>query len=448
MNPHIAVVDDEPRMAEVLAMLLRRHDYEVSVFNDPNRLVEALAETVFDLVLTDLKMPGIDGAEVLRQVKAATPETPVIVLTAHGTVSSALAAIRQGAFDYVEKPIDNDACVTLVGRALELTRLERHNRYLRSELRSRYALDDIVVASEAMDEVLDLARRAARSRATVLIGGESGTGKELVARAIHYHSERVGEPFVAVNCGAFAPGVLESELFGHEQGAFTGAAAQKQGIFERADGGTLFLDELGEVDSTFQVRLLRVLQQREVRRVGGGEPVEVDVRVVAATNRDLEAEVEAGRFREDLYYRLAVIPIRIPPLRERRADILALARHFLVRAGSQSDQPVSGWTDEVEAYLVSHDWPGNVRELENTIERAVVLARHETIELDDLMLDAQKAAALSGAPTTLEEVTDRAADRHIRAMLARTDGARQEAAELLGVDRSTLYRLMKKYTID
>jgi transcriptional regulator with GAF, ATPase, and Fis domain len=298
-----------------------------------------------------------------------------------------------------------------------------------------------------MRQVLDLVRRAARSRSTVLISGESGTGKELVARAVHYESDRVGKPFVAVNCKALAPGVLESELFGHERGAFTGADRARPGLFERAAGGTLFLDEIGEIDRDFQGKLLRALQERSVQRVGGDAERQVDVRAVAATNRDLRSEVAEGRFREDLYFRLAVIPIHIPPLRERREDVLPLARHFLAKTNAELGRRVTGWTPEVEAHFVRHDWPGNTRELENAIERGVVLARGVHIELADLLLEPapERTGPTDEMDGTLQVFLDRAAADRIRAVLADAGGVRAEAARRLGMDRTTLYRLMRKY---
>jgi transcriptional regulator with GAF, ATPase, and Fis domain len=304
-----------------------------------------------------------------------------------------------------------------------------------------------------MQAVLDLVRRAARSPSTVLISGESGTGKELIARAVHYHSERVGRAFVAVNCKAFAEGVLESELFGHEKGAFTGADRAKLGLFERADGGTLFLDVIGEVSGDFQAKLLRVLQERTLQRVGGTTEREVDIRLVAATNRDLRAEVEASRFREDLYFRLAVIPIHLPPLRERREDILPLAQHFLAKWNAEMSRTITGWTDAVETHLLQHTWPGNVRELENTIERGVVLVQGDQIDLGDLLVspdkqEEQQTSTSEAAQTgNLQDFLDHAAADRIRAVLREVNGARLEAARRLGVDRTTLYRLMRKYGI-
>ena len=450
MKARIAILDDEARMADILSIVLRREGYEVESFSQPELAVEALLERPFDLLITDLRMPGMDGLEVMRRVREQEPELPVILITAHGSVPSALSALKEGAFDYVEKPFDNEELKSLARRALEVTRLGRENRYLRAELASRYALDDVVAESEGMKAVLELARRAARSRATVLVTGESGTGKELIARAVHYHSDRVGQPFLAVNCKALAEGVLESELFGHERGAFTGAERSRPGLFERASGGTVFLDEIGEVSADFQAKLLRVLQERRVRRVGGDDESEVDVRVVAATNRDLKAEVAAGRFREDLYFRLAVVPIAIPSLRERPEDVLPLARHVLVRTASELGRPGLHFGTGVEDALASHPWPGNVRELENAVERGAVLARSDEIALEDLLLDGPGASG-EPAPTDDESLTghlDRATAAHIRKVLERSGGRRAVAAGRMGVDRTTLYRLMRKFGIE
>jgi DNA-binding NtrC family response regulator len=451
VTPRIAVLDDEPRLVAILEMVLRRSGYEVEGFSSPEAALAALASRRFDLLLSDLKMPGMDGLAVLERLRATDTEIPVVLMTAHATIKTAVAALRLGAFDYVEKPFDNDALIALVARALDHSRLARENRYLRAELASRHGTAAMVAESEAMRRVLDVVRRAAKSDATVLITGESGTGKELVARAVHVQSDRVGGPFVAVNCKALAAGVLESELFGHERGAFTGAERARPGLFERASGGTLFLDEIGETEPDFQAKLLRVLQERKATRVGGSEERTLDFRVVAATNRDLKREVEAGRFREDLYFRLAVIPIQLPPLRERREDVLALARHFFVRAAAERRPPLEGWSDEVEAFLLRHPWPGNARELENTIERGVALARGPRIELQDLLLDGEPAPAES-APGASPDLPlagwlDRQATERIRTVLAESGGSRAEAARRLGVDRTTLWRWIQRLGI-
>ncbi len=451
MKPRIAVLDDEPRMVEIIGMVLRREGYDVRAHSDPGEALAALEKQPADLLLTDLKMPGMTGVEVLTRARELDPDLPVILMTAHATIPTAIEAMKRGAFDYVEKPFDNTELKNLVQRALEVTRLSRENRYLRAELAQRHSLDAVVTESETVRKAFELARRAARSRSTVLVTGETGVGKELVARSVHYHSDRVGRPFVAVNCKALAPGVLESELFGHEKGAFTGADRAKPGLFERADGGTLFLDEIGETETDFQAKLLRVLQERKLTRVGGSEEREFDVRVVAATNRDLKSEAAEGRFREDLYFRLAVIPIHIPPLRERPEDVLPLARHFLTHWNEELGRNVRGWSEAVERFLVSHAWPGNVRELENALERGVVLARGETLELDDLLVDPADEMGDNEedtGPQDLQAFLDGAAAERIRAVLADTGGVRVEAARRLGIDRTTLYRLMRKYGID
>jgi DNA-binding NtrC family response regulator len=359
--------------------------------------------------------------------------------------------MKLGAVDYVEKPFNNDELKALVRRGVDLSRLARENRALRDVLRDRHGVDALVAESAVMREVLALVRRAAAAPSTVLLSGESGTGKELVARAIHCESERVGGAFVAANCKAFAEGLLESELFGHEKGAFTGAHRARAGLFEEARGGTLFLDEIGEVSLDFQGKLLRVLQERQVRRVGGEGSREIDVRLVAASNRDLRAEVSAGRFREDLYFRLAVIPIALPPLRERPEDVLPLARHFLAKWNAALRRQVTGWSAEVERHLASYAWPGNVRELENALERGVALARGPRIEMDDLLLEPLREPSGPDAASSasgLRDFLELAAEEKIRAALAAAGGKRSEAARQLGIDRTTLFRLMRKYGIE
>jgi len=443
MTPRVLIVDDEPRMADVVAMALGRAGYDCEACSNGAAALAALADRGADVVVTDWKMPQMDGIELLRQLHARQPGLPVILLTAHGSVPNAVAAMRDGAFDYVTKPFDNDELRAVVARAVELTRLARENRYLRQEVASRYAPDAMVAESPRTQQLVDLVRRVAPSRSTVLIQGESGSGKELVARLLHYWSDRVGQPFVAVNCKAFSEGVLESELFGHEKGAFTGAAAARAGCFERASGGTLFLDEIGETTPDFQTKLLRVLQDGEVLPVGGTRPRPVNVRVVAATNRLLRDEIAAGRFREDLFFRLNVIPIHLAPLRERREDILPLARHFLARHGAEARRQLS-FSPEAEQLLLAHPWPGNVRELENAVERAVVLARGATITPEDLLLEDNRPEPAAPTAGSLQEALDEAAAARIRAALDATRGQRAEAARVLGIERTTLYRLMKR----
>jgi len=445
MQPRVVIVDDEPRMAAVVAMALGRDGYDCEQCASAAAALEAIEARGADVVVSDLKMPEMDGIDLLRQLRVSRPALPVILLTAHGSVPSAVAAMREGAFDYVAKPFDNDELRALVARALALTSLERENRELRREVAGRYAPEAIVAESPASTALLALVRRVAPSRATVLVQGESGTGKELVARLLHYWSDRVGKPFVAVNCKAFAEGVLESELFGHEKGAFTGAATARAGCFERAAGGTLFLDEIGEIGGDFQAKLLRVMQEGEVLRVGGAAPRRLDVRVVCATNRSLRDEVAAGRFREDLFFRLNVIPIQLTPLRERRADILPLARQFLDRQQRETGRSLV-FGAEAEQVLLAHPWPGNVRELENAVERAVVLARGAEITPDDLLLEPlTQPPAAGSADGTLQDCLDRAAAARIRAALAAAGGNRVDAARALGIERTTLYRMMKRF---
>jgi DNA-binding NtrC family response regulator len=446
MKPRVLIVDDEARMAEVVAAALTRAGHDCETCGSGEAALAALDARGADVVVTDWKMPGVDGMELLRRIHERRPDVPVVLLTAHGTVPAAVAAMRAGAFDYVTKPFDNDELRAAVARALEVTRLSRENRWLRQEVASRYAPGAVVAESARSRELLDLVRRVAPSKATVLVQGESGTGKELVARLLHYWSERVGRPFVAVNCKAFAEGVLESELFGHERGAFTGAVASRAGCFERAAGGTLFLDEIGEVGLDFQAKLLRVLQEGEVLRVGGTEPRAVDVRVVAATNRVLRDEMATGRFREDLFFRLSVIPIQLAPLRERREDILPLARHFLAAHAAEAGRQLA-FSPEAEAALGAHGWRGNVREVENAVERAVVLARDAVVRPEDLLLEATAGAASPPPGGTLQDQLDATAAAAIRAALDAAHGQRAEAARALGIDRTTLYRLMKRLGI-
>lgn len=453
MKNTIAVLDDEPRMAEALAMLLRREGWDVQFFTDPGVLFEAFSTAAFDVVLTDLKMPQMDGVEVLQYIKKLSPSTPVILMTAFGTVQTAIAAMREGAFDYLEKPFDNQVCISLIQRALQMTQLERENRALREACQRAYGLNDMIAVSSAMQDVLERAKRAATSRSTVLITGESGTGKELIARAVHLYSDRMAQPLISINCASLSSNLLESELFGHEKGAFTGATERKIGLFEQAHKGTLFLDEIGEIDEAFQVKLLRVLQEREVRRVGASTVQSVDVRIVAATHRELHKEVEAGRFREDLFFRLAVIPIEVPPLRERPEDILPLARHFLSRWSRTVGRFVVGWDAEAEQQLLEHTWPGNVRELENALERAVVFARTDCVTRADLgvhtlrsMQRQESRDALDTLP--LHDYLDVMTERRIIAALDAAQGVRIDAARALGIERTTLYRLMKKLHIE
>jgi len=444
MVERIYIVDDERNMASAIARTLERCGYTCNWFTDAESALAAFEKEPADLVLTDQRMPGMDGIEFMRQLHRIKANLPVILITAFGGIASAVKAMKEGAFDYVTKPFDNTELRALVGRALRLDHLERENRELRHRLNSSHRAG-IIAQSDGMRAVLDLADRAATSKATVLITGESGTGKEVVARQLHFQSERVGRPFLAVNCKAFAEGVLESELFGHEKGAFTGAHSERMGCFERARGGTLFLDEIGETNGAFQAKLLRVLQESEVLRVGGTSPRKVDVRIVAATNRNLRDQVAKSEFREDLFFRLNVIPIHIPPLRERRDDILPLVHHFLEKQMQVAGKRLS-LSSEAQIQILNHSWPGNVRELENSIERAAVLAKSEAIGPEDLLLEPGLTVGLKEEENggTLQEAMDQAAEARIRRALQACGNRKAEAAATLGIDRTTLYRFMKK----
>jgi len=444
VTSRVLIVDDEPRMADSIAVALRRRGHVCVVAGSGSEALVRHSEQGADVVITDLKMPGMDGLELLDKLAEVAPGVPVIVLTAHGDVPSAVDAMQRGAFHFLTKPFDNDELRSLVARALELTGLRRENRALRGELQKRGGAE-LVAASAPMRELLMLVDRAARSTAAVLLYGETGTGKEVIARRLHLASDRALGPFVAVNSTAFSAGVLESELFGHERGAFTGASSARAGCFERADGGTLLLDEIGEISLEFQAKLLRVLQEGEVLRVGGDRPRQVDVRIVTATNRDLRRDVERGRFREDLFFRLAVIPVHVPPLRLRHDDVLLLADHFLGRHAKSTGRALY-FSDDARRALTQHAWPGNVRELENAVERAVVLARGDSIGPEDLLLVAEREAAAQAG--SLQDALDRAAEERIRSTLKAAGGRRADAAVALGIERTTLYRLMKRLGID
>ena len=375
----ILVVDDEQGLRDVLSIMLKRAGYAVTTATDGEEAIELLNKEIYDLVITDLKMPKVDGMEVLRAVKSTSPETVVLIITAFASADSAVEAMKQGAYDYLTKPFQVDEVQLIIRNALEKRRLTTENLLLKREMASQSSFAQLVGQSDAMQKVFEVVRKIADSKSNVLICGESGTGKELVARAIHYNSVRTTMPFVAVNCSAVPETLLESELFGHMKGSFTGAISNKAGLFEIANGGTIFLDEIGDTTPTIQVKLLRVIQEREFRRVGGSQDIKVDVRIVAATNRDLEKAVADGSFREDLYYRLDVIPIRLPPLRMRTSDIPLLVTHFLERFSKESNKPKPVISSEAMHVLLGHEWRGNVRELENLIERVVAFSTEGTV---------------------------------------------------------------------
>ena len=393
----VLIVDDERSMREMLSIALADEGYEIRTAEDGDRALELLRAEPFEVLVSDIRMPGTDGIELLRQVRSFSPQTDVILITAHASMDSAIEALRLGAYDYVTKPFDVAELKIAVRHALERQALERENVLLRGELTEQHGFDNLVGVSAGMRRVFELIRRVKDSSSTVLIVGESGTGKELVARAIHYNGARAAAPFVAVNCAALPAQLLESELFGHVRGAFTGADRHKQGLFEAAQGGTILLDEIGDMPLELQPKLLRVLEDRKLRRVGATTDSEIDVRVLAATNQDLRAALAQGRFREDLYYRLNVIQIDLPPLRERREDVPLLARHFLEKLSGESDQPPRTLSPEAERLLMAYEWPGNVRELFNAMRHAVTMATGALVDVDSLPASVRAAAAPAAA---------------------------------------------------
>ncbi|HEY7521190.1 MAG TPA: sigma-54 dependent transcriptional regulator [Methylomirabilota bacterium] len=445
---HLLVVDDERSARSTLALLLRKRGHRVAEADGVMTASKALSEDVFDLVVTDLRMPDGDGLDVLRAAKAHAPATEVILLTAYAEWKSAKEAIRLGALDYFEKGQEPDDLNHRIDMALAGRALRRENENLRAQLRERYALSGLIAQSPAMHGVLELVERVAPTDATLLIQGESGTGKEVIAKAVHHASARAARPFVAVNCGAVPEPLLESELFGYMRGAFTGAAVNKLGLFEEADGGTLFLDEVAEMPAALQVKLLRALQSGEVRRLGATQASTIDVRVVSATNGDLAARISQGTFREDLFYRLNVIQIVLPPLRDRREDIPALAEHFLARSATKLGRGLRLAPATLER-LLRYPWPGNVRELENAIERATILARGDVVEPDDLPPHVSAGLQLGPSPALPSPMTLADAERvHILQTLERFGRNHSGAAEALGIGRTTLWRKLKEYGID
>jgi DNA-binding NtrC family response regulator len=444
----ILIVEDEPKMLRLLELNLAEEGYTVRTAADAEAGLKLFREHRIDLVVTDLRLPGMNGLEFLEAVKRADSRVPVIVMTAYGTVETAVEAMKAGASDYILKPFSLEELRLLARKELDVRRLHEENRSLREALGRRYEFKNIIAHSPRMQEVLATVERVAPTNSTVLLGGESGVGKDMIARAIHEHSRRASGPFIKINCTAIPENLLESELFGYEKGAFTGAVSAKPGKFELADKGTIFLDEIGDVPGSIQVKLLRVLQDREFERLGGTRTLKVDVRVVAATNQDLRAALEEGTFREDLYYRLNVVPINIPPLRERREDIPYLVDYFIERFARESGKPIRGITPAALKMLMEFHWPGNVREVENIIERGVALSAGDMLDVHDVRLDlspARGVPAFTGSVFPPEGVTlEQFEDGIIQEALRRSNGNKSQAARMLGISRNALrYRLAK-----
>ncbi len=443
-DTRVLVVDDEEIVRESLGGWLEKDGYLVAAAPDGRSAVERMKGESWNVVLVDLKMPGMDGLQVLEEARKLQPDAAVIIMTAYATVDTAVTAMKLGAFDYLIKPFDPEELTLLMKKVVAQQNLLHENAMLRQALKKEHRFRDLVSKSPAMQRVFELAQVAARSNSTILVLGESGTGKEVIARTVHAESPRAQGPFVAVSCAALTETLLESELFGHEKGAFTGAVARRKGKIETAQGGTLFLDEVGDISPKLQLDLLRVLEERRFHRVGGNELIEVDVRVIAATNRDLEKAVAEASFREDLYYRLNVIRVTLPPLRERKEDIPLLVEYFLERLEAELKRHVRV-SPEAMAALLAHAWPGNVRELRNVLERGAVVAQGEVVKPADLGLGpalAREPAAASG-PSTLEDMER----RHIAEVLGYASGNISQAARLLGIDRVTLYNKMRKYQL-
>ena len=447
--PVLLIADDEKNIRSGLDLAFTDEGYTVITAADGKEAWDKLQKNYVDLVITDLRMPGMDGYELLKRISSSYPTLPVIVLTGHGTIETAVETMRDGAVDFFTKPVDIDKLILVVKKTVAASSLAEQNRKLSEEiekLRKQQGYGKIIGKSGKISGLMNTVAQVAPTKATVLITGESGTGKELVADAVQALSTRSSKPFIKVHCASLSQSLLEDELFGHEKGAFTGAVAQKKGRFELADGGTLFLDEIGEIDAATQVKLLRVLQEREFERVGGEKTITVDVRVVCATNRDLYSEVQKGNFREDLYYRLNVVHIEVPPLRERKEDIDLLAMSFLSTFNSEDGRKIEGFTPAARKAMFSYSWPGNVRELRNAIEAAVVLTRSSLIDVDDLPPQVREMKGDSSVTFTLPVAMDEAEKTLILETISFCKGNKTKAADLLGIGRKTLHRKLASYT--
>lgn len=450
----ILVTDDDLAHRVMLKKLLSGWGYNVAEADDGSGAVEEVRKRSFDLILMDIRMMNVSGIEALEQVKQINPSIPVIIMTAYASVETAVKALKKGAYDYLTKPLDFDELQMAIARATEHSRLKKENEYLKEKLGEKFDRQNIIGQSVAMVRLLDVVEQVAATQATVLITGESGTGKEIIANAIHFNNNRKSAPFVKINCAALTETLLESELFGHEKGAFTGADRKREGKFVQADGGSIFLDEVSEMSPAMQVKLLRVLQEREITRVGGHEVIKIDVRVIAASNKDLIKEIREGRFREDLFYRLNVVTLAVPPLRERSEDIPLMAQAFLKNFALMNSKTVNGFTPRAMQKLVRYSWPGNVRELMNAVERAVVLSRMETVDEDELIFTmANQMGVLNESPESLKTLSagdgnlslEEVEKRRILEALETCGGNKSEAARSLGITRKTLRKKLEKY---
>ena len=450
--PEVLIIDDEPLMRISISDALKAEGYNVACAATGSEGLKAIKDTSYDVVITDLRLPEVDGVQILKTCRQISPKTKVLMITAYGSVDTAVEAMRIGAYDYITKPFSMDELILTVKRLIELRDLEDENIYLKEKIEEKYDFSGIIGKSEKMQDIFEKIRIIAPTDTTVLITGESGTGKELVANAIHFNSPRKNEAFIKVSCAALPETLLEAELFGHERGAFTGALKQKKGRFELAHKGTLFLDEIGEINQTVQVKLLRVLQEREFERLGGTSTINVDVRIIGATQRDLKKEVQKGNFREDLYYRLNVVPVQLPPLRDRKEDILLLMEHFLKLYSKHMNKPLKGMSIEAREFILKYDFPGNIRELENAIRRAVTLSRDKNIQPWDLPEDICTICRDSGKmgerlnySETLPTAISLFEKQYIARVLEETKGNKTLASKVLGISRKTLWEKSRSY---
>lgn len=447
MKGSILIADDEAGIRESLTIVLRDEGYHCTAVRDGEEAIEAIDKKSYDIVISDLKMPKVNGIEVLGHTLQYSSDTLTIIITAHGTIETAIQALRKGAADYILKPLDFEEVLIRIENLIEHKKVVQENKYLREQIDQEYNFNHIIGESDAMKKIYKMVERVSGASSNVLVTGESGAGKELVARAIHFNGDRAEKPFLAINCGAIPEDLIESELFGHKKGAFTGATSDKDGIFIAAHGGTVFLDEVAEIPLNLQVNLLRVLQEREVKPVGTNQNISFDTRIIAATNRDLEAEVEKGHFRDDLYYRLNVVELQLPNLQERREDIPLLAHHFLQKYNKELTRGIKGISSEAMSAMMVYEWKGQVRELENVIERAVLLSDNDYLSLGDLpnaIREVDGSETVSMDTDKLDQAVQVFEKHHIQSMLKRTNGNKSEAARLLGIDPSTLYRKMER----